>query len=33
MTNVLLSRVVPKSLGTCTGFYLARRMLKVKSRQ
>lgn len=33
MTNVLLSRVVPRSLGTCTGFYLSRRMLKVKSRQ
>lgn len=33
MTNVLLSGVVPRSPGTCTGFYLARRMLKVKSRQ
>lgn len=32
-TNVLLSRVVPRCLGTCTGFYLTRRMLKVKSRQ
>lgn len=33
MTNVLLSTVAPRSLGTCTGFYLSRRMLKVKSRQ
>lgn len=33
MTNVPQSGVVPRSPGTCTGLYLAGRMLKVKSRQ
>ncbi|TNN87174.1 hypothetical protein EYF80_002376 [Liparis tanakae] len=32
MTNVLLSGVVLRSPGTCTGLNLAKRMLKVKSR-